>query len=418
MRTDILLNNNFLSIFMKDKREILFYCASTPTIMIYKIAKILKKNRYSPILFTMCEKDLFDYKFYKGAFNKIICSNFQFSKENLKSIPYFLERIFSLLKFIIQLKSSKPYVMIGTLGGNWQLKLVHKYFLKKYPFIYFPYDIISHFFYSREEALKTTKSFEIEAERYCFENCDGILHKGAPEELYPLKGRIFKNLNLTNLNLNFLPYCSKEFIVSNKHKLSQKDKALHFVYIGGFPNEPIFLEKLHFFIKKTILQKIHLHFYTLIDHIKRKNEKDYISQLYFPFYNNSYFHLHQSLGPKEIISEISKYDYGFFLSYKRNLGDIERAFTLGNKVSSFFEAGLPIVYDSSFTFIDKLLSSYGLGISFNDKNIMHLKKHLKKLNYTSLVKRVEKARKDFDIEKNFPRLESFIEAVIAKKKNK
>ena len=65
-----------------------------------------------------------------------------------------------------------------------------------------------------EEALKKgLKKFEINSEKFCFEKADGIIHKGAPDELKFLEGRIFEKINFAPLQLTFHPYCSKEFMI-------------------------------------------------------------------------------------------------------------------------------------------------------------------------------------------------------------
>jgi hypothetical protein len=50
---------------------------------------------------------------------------------------------------------------------------------------------------------------------------------------------------------------------------------------------------------------------------------------------------------------------------------------------------------------------------FND--IKDLSKVIKKLNLKELEKDIEKARKDFNMEKQFPRLENFIKQVVKNK---
>ena len=400
----------------ENKKQIVFYCASHPFEVIYKIARIFRKKGYETILFTMCEKDRFDYEFYSEAFDKVICSNFQFFKPSLRSIPYILKRGASLIKFLISVKLIKPYVVIGVSGNNWQLRLVHKYFLRKYPFIYFPYDIISHSYNSIEEALeKGTKKFEIEAEKYCFENAEGVMHKGDPNELKFVEGRIHKKLKVQELQLSFLPYCSKEFTVPlNNHKLSQKDKELHLVYVGGFRHDYKSKKKAEDIVNNIQKQKINVHIYTKEAHLSEKNEKKHIQNFFSPFIKKKYFHLHKALDPKELIPEISKYDFGFWINHA--MENLESKFATGNKIASYFEAGLPFIYDDQLLFVDKLMKSYGLvGLSFNEKNVIMLKKRLRKLNYKKILKKVQKARIDFGIDKNFPRLERFIEKVVRKR---
>ncbi len=392
------------------KKKIVFYSATTPTVFLYKLGILFKKNNYETILFTTCEKNRFNMEFYKNAFNRVICSNFHFVKPSLKNIFYFCKRTPDLTNFLFFLKRIKPYAVIGVAGSNWQLRLVHKYFFKKYPFIYLPYDILSHFFNSLNEALEHTKLDELTAEKYCFENSDGILHKGSPEELSFISGRIFDNINIVKDTLSFMPYCSEEYNVPiNKNKLSKKDKEFHTVYVGGFLHDPLSKKSNQDSIKKLLDQNIHVHVYALSDHCSKEEEENAINDFFGIFIQNKYFHLHHSLEPKELIKEISQYDFGLFFAYDyyQRTG-IELNHSTGNKISSYLEAGLPIIYDSRLLFVDRLMKPYNLNIYLNEENILNT---LQKINYTALVKQVEKMRSDFDMDRNFSRLNEFIETI-------
>lgn len=401
-----------------NKKQIVFYCATSPTVVFYKLGRILKKKGYKTIMFAMCGKDTIDYNFYKEAFDKVIYSDFQFIKPTKDRFFLLLRGVPSLFVFLVKMKFVHPDVVIGNLGGNWQIRLMHKYFFRRSPFIYFPYDIISHSFASRDDARKEgVKDFEIEAEKYCFENCEGIIHKGDPDELQ-IEGRLHKKINLPNLQLNFLPYCSKDFIISSQDKLSKKDGEIHIVSPGFLPNAPSLIKKFSYVLKSLAKQKIHMHLFITVNHIPKKEEQNYVKEFFRMLPQSKYLHIHDPLGPKELIKEISKYDFGFLNSYDRNKDTLDPVMGMGNKISSFFEAGLPVVYEDSLKFMGRLLDSYSLGISFNSNNIKTLKKRLEKLKRNDIKKRISYAQKDFDIEKNFPRLESFIEAVIAKKKGR
>ncbi len=390
---------------MKNKKRIIFYYASTPSIMIHRIAKRFHKKGYETILFAMCEKDRFDYQFYSEAFDKIECSNFQFFKLSLKTPFYFLKRGFSLMKFLISMKFVKPYIVMGISGNNWQLKLIHKYFLKKYPFIYFPYDILSIILNENKPP-----QFEINAEKYCFENSDGIIHKGDPDEL-----KFFNNkMNLSKFQLSFLPYCSNESIIPiNKNKFSSQNKEIHLVYIGFFYNDPHSLKKFIKCFKIILQQKIHIHIYTRVSHIPEKEEEKYIHDFFKPLLDNKYFHLHKLVGKKETIQEISRYDFGFWPIHAVTK---ESKIATGNKLAGFLEAGLPFIYDQDLEFVDKLMKKWGMdNLSYNEKNLKTLKKRLMNLNYKNLLKKLEKARKNFDLDKNFSRLEKFIARIVERK---
>jgi len=405
----------------KEKKRIVFYSSTAPTVFLYKIGNLLKKNNYETILFTTCEKDRFDYNLYKKAFDKIICSNFRIIKFSFKNINYFLKRTPNLLKFLISLKTIKPYAIIGVAGSNWQLRLVHKYFFKKFPFIYFPYDILSHFFVSEEKALENGTSLsDIEAEKYLFENSDGIMHKGSPQELEPVKGRIFKNINLSPIQLSFMPYCSKDFNApANQNKLSKEDNEFHIAYAGFISNNPEHITKIIQYYRDLMKQKIHMHVYLIVTHISKEEEEKYIQDLLAPVINEKYFHLYtKKFDPIALAIELSKYDFAFWQSYETNPENLEPIYAVGHKISTYLESGLPIIYNTNCIFLDDMLTKYGVSVPFNEQNLKNIKKRLKKLNYKEMVRNTLIARQDFDMDKNFLRLEKFIKDVANKKLNK
>lgn len=57
--------------------------------------------------------------------------------------------------------------------------------------------------------------------------------------------------------------------------------------------------------------------------------------------------------------------YGYHM--KQNEHNIEHNYAVGNKVSSYLEAGLPMIYHENTVFLDKLMNSSGLQIPFNEK---------------------------------------------------
>ena len=395
------------------KKRILFYSTMEPQIYHYKIAKNLQKKGYETILFTISDKDDKDIDFYIPVFDKIYRSKFEIRKPGLKYIFYALKKAPRMIRFLIQSKLIKADVVIGISGINWQIKLAKKYLYKNKPFIFFTHDIKSQFFNSKKEALRINPNFEVEAEKYNFENCDGIIHKGSPEELNAINGRVFKNINFSQPQLSFEPYCSKEFFVPiNKNKLSKKDNEIHIVYVGFFwTNQD---DAVTNFIKKILDQKIHFHVYqkNMAHHLPMEKEKDYVNNYFSKIINNKYFHIHDTLPPKELIKEISKYDYGIFPHIPISKNNIEPQFCASNKIASYLEAGLPPICDRGLKHLRKVLTSYGIDISFDSNDIETLGKKLKEKDYKVLEKNVEKAREDYSVENNIEKLDTFIKDVI------
>lgn len=398
----------------KEKKNIVFYLASPPNVMAYKMARLFQKNGYQTTLVTMCEKEAFNIDFYKEAFDEIIFSDFQFFRPSKKTFFYLLKRGFSFAKFLIKMRMLKPYTVIGISGANWQLKSVHKYFFKKYPFIYFPYDIMSTFHNSREEALKAgIKGFELDAEKYCFENSDGIIHKGRPDELEFFKDKI----SISKLQLHFSTYCSKEFSVPiNKDKISKRDKEIHIAYTGFLLSDEESMKTTTERFNEILSQKIHLHIYAYVNHIPKTQAEVYFKNLLDRFTKNKYFHIHAPMGAKEIVKETSKYDYALWLTLYLDVPDVN--YHMGHKVAAYLEAGVPMIYCRESVYVDRLMGDYGFEKLGFVKNFNGLRKRLKGLNYKEIQKKIISAKQDFDMDKNFPRLEKFINEVVSSKKTK
>ena len=405
-------------IFKMRKKQIIFVEAF-PTIMVYKIAKIFRKKGYETILIRLLEITKDDEDFKKDAYDKIIALNLNAFKFHLKNIP---KIFFSLIKKIkdltvsfIEISKLKPYVIIGRANPSWPIALI-KILFKKIPLIYFPYDIRFYLYANSKMAMKKgdIPNFEIKAERYCFKNVDGIIHKGDPNELAPLERKMLsENSKICPNKINFQPYCFQEFIAPiNKNKLSKKDGKIHLAFLGAGISRMIFKT-----YEKLIAQKIHIHAYsrqlTLEDNSKYAFLRGYPKLL-----NSKYFHFHEPLNPKDVIKDVSKYDFGL---YPIIISPEDRGFLLnsctGNKFSSYLEAGLPMIYSPVYKVVDNILKKYDADISVDDmKGILLLKKRLKRLDYKKFEKKIIKLRKDYTMEKQFPRLEKFIKKVVEEKK--
>jgi hypothetical protein len=406
------------------KKKQIIFLESYATVMFYKIAKEFKKKGYETILIRILKPDLSEKLFYNNAYNKVIDINLKFVSLNLRNIPpSLLKNTKNSLIALKKILALKPYVIFGRSNPNFPIAFFRGLFRKK-PFIYFPYDIRVHWVDTLERAKKERNLswIEMKSERFNFEHSDGILHKGAPNELEHLNGRYLgNNIKLPKDTLYFHPYCSNEFITPiNKNKLSKKDKEIHVVCLasGGKRTKELYEE--YFNVAKPLLkQNIHFHAYISKNIFLKTDEIEVFKNEYKDYPNIKYFHIHDALNPKDIVKEVSKYDFGFY-RIKDNIPDydLDMKFAFGNKISTYLEAGIPFFYPNYNDFMDEVMKRYKLNLTmsiggFND--IKDLSKVIKKLNLKELEKDIEKARKDFNMEKQFPRLENFIKQVVKNK---
>lgn len=405
------------------KKQIVFL-EPFPEVMIYKMAKMFKEREYETISIRILESKGLSNNFYKQAFDEIKSFNLSFFKINFKNLPAILISLFKNLKNILQTSifvlKLNPYVIFARAKPSWPCALMRIIF-KKTPFIYFPYDIRSESCSSREIAKQQgLKNFEIDSEKYCFEKADGILHKGAPNELEFLEGRIFKKINFSPIQMMFLPYCSKEFVVPiNRNKLSKKDGEIHIVQVSSVSSAD--LKECSFlfnYFKEFTKNKIHIHLYTKPNTLPKEEIIKSFKQIYKKEINSKYFHLHEPKEPKDLIKEISKFDFGIVIIHPLNKTDdpLEANVGMGNKLSSYLEAGLPFFYSPEIKFLDTVMNNYGLRLYLKDeKDIKNLKKKIQRLNYAELEKKIKTARENFSMEKHFQELEKFVKKVVEKK---
>jgi len=129
----------------KNKQKEIIFLEPFPEIMMYKMARLLRKKGYKTISIRILEnKDSDD--FYEDGFDKIISFNLHFLKLRIKNIPaitlLLLKKTKDFFNILKQISKFKPYVVISRAGPSWPSAITRILF-PKISLIYFPYDIRS-----------------------------------------------------------------------------------------------------------------------------------------------------------------------------------------------------------------------------------------------------------------------------------
>lgn len=401
----------------KNAKKQIIMLETSPTDMVAKISYILRKRGYETVLISITGN--LDTDFLRKSYDKRISFDFKYFKINFKNlhklVAYGLKKFLIGTKAFFAIKKLRPYIIIGRSNPNWILVLFKAIFFRKNPFVYFPYDIRSSIYRDSKEVTRAgVPDFEIKAERYCFENSDGIMHKGFKDELDYLNEKILgKGIKIKCPKIYFFPYCLREFMipVTTKNKLSKKDKQIHLVFAGNLGTSEEWIK----IINSIIDQKIHLHVYGKTANLSKEEDYERIEEQYKNILNHKFFHLHPSVGQRNLSKELSKYDFGIFSLYvkEKNVKSCT-----GNKFGSYLEAGIPVFNLKNFETLAKLVKKYRIGINIDLSEIDNLKKILKKQNYNNVLNNIKKARKELSMRKNMPRLERFFENVINYKQKK
>ena len=366
-----------------------------------KLAKSLKKQGYIVNSITLYQPNRDQEKIFDDTFY-LLKRDLVYKKNFIDKIRKLFLLSMNLFRNFLCFKKIKNSIAIGVAGQNWFVTLffviLNRRFRRR---IYFPYDIA----YFRYNNYKIYPIYERLGEKYNFKNCDGIIHKGPEDELNYLP----KDFQATRRPaLQFLPYCDEEsFIpIDDKffdRKLSKKDGKIHLVYVGGvYHNHPPHFDTIEMF-KEIVDQKFVLHVYaTNFEELKEEKE-------YKKLEETGLFYLHEPIYNEKLQREISKYDWGiyiFFTNFEK-FKKIWAKTAYGNKISTYLEAGLPIICNSELEFVSHVVKSNGFGIVV--ENPSDIKKEIEKVDYRKLVYNLDKGRKNFTIEKNIGKLKKFLD---------
>lgn len=383
-----------------NKKKTIVFIETSPTIYSYKISKALKERGHSVNLLSILK---FDDNFYKSAYDKIIKLDLDFSF-NLKNGINLIKTSPFIMRKINKIRKLKPDIIIGTANPYpiWlpALSCFLTNGLSNTPFVFLPYDVnLLRFNEKKYYDYTGIKWFEHLSEKYLLRNADGIIFKG-DEYKYASK-----RINILCPVLNFPPYSSKSFMkFPKKDKLSNKDNEIHCVYVGFVNREEELVKegnKFQKIVETLEKNKIHLHIYST------QNSLISNSGIYSRFSN---LHLHQTFGPKEIIEEISKYDFGLNPTFINSPYTAEFISSgTGNKLASYIEAGIPFASDPLQDYSLNLMKKYKLNFAISESQLNKLKS---KIFLNKIMKNLDYAREDFTMEKNVYKIEKFFSKII------
>ncbi len=379
------------------------FCGEEPSPRAYKMAKGLKKYRNIKV---KCICNYFHKDLFPDLFDEVI--NLTFLKNNEKY--NFLSRV--------EKKISKRVPFY-----NWKIQhLLEKFDTDIFHCIAAPYDLPaliikysnkknildSHDFAGISSGIENLPKKLREMERYCFENIDGIVHKGPKFEIEYYRKYGYK---IDCPELTYLDYCDEDFFMPiNSHKLSEEDGELHLVFTGSISSDLKYKYKYYIpFAKKLAKQQIHFHIYPnpygirTLDVYKELDKKE------------KYFHFHKPVSYRELSREIAKYDYGWWINQKfQSPGSTVDKWKvgIGNKLSCYLEAGLPILVSDHLEWGKEIIEKNRIGQSIKPNEIDNIGKKIESVNYSTLKKNVFKAREKLSIKKQVSKLVNFYENLI------
>lgn len=389
-------------------KEQIVFIEYFPMIHTLKMAKGLRDTgRYETILIAF---NKFDKEFFKMGYDKII--NLDVSQRpNPKNLLYFLKTSFSKerARFFAEIKALNPYIVQITGLGVFSF-LSNFLINKNIPRVYYAYDIMA-FCDMKRNKNRSIRKYNLSyfpkilkrLEKYYFKTFNGILHKGSKNELSLL------DYSIDSPDLFLTPSCLEEWTHTPKKKSM---KEIHIVYAGNPLNEDIFYAyPFRNIMKEITKQKINLHTYGknyLYDNYFLKEDKD-----------NSYFHYHDKVSPKELNKTISNYNYGLISDfYNGFINPLWPKTSISHKISNYLEAGLPIIISKEYRSAADFIKKYKLGICIDYEDIKRLREILHNINYKKLQENVEKAQRELSIGNLTKKLECFYKEIVERNEKK
>ena len=281
------------------------------------------------------------------------------------------------------------------------------------PIIFDDYDILSGV--ARKDYIDKNYPGQIELERYCIENANGIccrdllLQKAKHTLHYQTAGRV----------IYFPDYCwDMPFVpLPSDHDM---DKGLHIAYVGGIaiekhagvpsPRNSFYLLD---FAGKLAQRHIHFHMYPVpLAHVVQ-NFDDIFSDHLALARNTPFFHMNRSLPSDRLITELSRFDLGL-LSIWRGMEYTNPAYepvifshSDSNKNYDYIDAGLGVVTCDSLRLQRRYLGRKNICVSSYLDDVIETIDATPQMFWEGLKDRVKQARACFSIKRHMPRLTAF-----------
>ncbi|MCK4818128.1 methyltransferase domain-containing protein, partial [bacterium] len=223
---------------------------------------------------------------------------------------------------------------------------------------------------------------------------EGVANRGASGRVYTTPYQMEEAQKLYGVNgpsLVFYNYVSQsDLLKSTLPKRSAQDGKVHIVYEGGI-GENGHRDFSSLFVELA-KEGIHIHIYPTF----------YSREIARGFSAYKTIHYYQPLSPRQIMEEMTQYDFGII---PFNLEKGNRRFldsTIANKLFEYMAAGLPVIASSLQSYIDYFKKT-PIGITFENaediiKNIPKLKEIAETTDFSKLI---------FTYEGEIERLESF-----------
>ena len=272
----------------------------------------------------------------------------------------------------------------------------------------------------KEEFVKNNYPKQMEKERFCLENCDGLCCRDYETEWaekklgYRIKGE----------RILLFDSC---FGIEKKERRKENRNSIHVVYCGGMniekytPPERMGTCIGLFLARSFSKQNIHFHLYPPIGEFL-KSDQSSLENKFMDIYSDyvdfekrtKYFHLHYPVPYNQLLDELRQYDFGILISnqaidvldndyrYER-----QNKYMMPNKIFDYIDAGLVPIVHSNTEFVSAVLDRYNIRVDAKKEYFEDKGYKLSEFLTPEMKENLETAKKELSISNQIHRLVDF-----------
>lgn len=365
----------------ENKEDVIIFVRMNARTRFYNFGSVLqRKQNIRTILVTQ----VFEYDFQRQAFDEI---KIFLSYSHLKRIVSRYGEKYNIIVLIASLQPAAQALVLLNMDRYWPVFIDH-------------YDSLWCLSYFSKKATEKSDTFtnisqeEINAERFCFENADGIIARSGT-----LLRLIEENHIKTPIYL-IEDKCNKKFFQPVIPHNGPKRSEWSVVYAGIFypmnfdknlAGDTQFVPLGRFFAE----ERIHFNLYPSPHHNYQYPE------YYEEASRNPYFHIHSAVDFDKVHQEINQYDFGWnSIDFSRSIlfSETSRKYELSLKFYTYLEAGLPVIINGLLERSKRIISETGCGFIFENETPQGLRKAIESQDMIQMKKNVIRARESLEID--------------------
>lgn len=366
--------------FIEEKKEIIFV-KRNPQVRIYKEAWAIKKRFPDYKLILIGNK--IDEEFFSEVFDEILYYN-------------------TLQELIQYITSNEPLVYHVHAEPNIEPAIVAEH--SKVPVVYDVYD-----FSGVRYGLENLPIEERKYEKFALENCSAIVFK-FPESILDYYREHGYKIDVPVMT--YMDYCVDDYFSTGM----PEENVLSLVYAGvlnptHWPREKYGNNQYYDIVEQVVRQQIYYNIYINKWQVESENEyRDYLDLMK----KNEYLKFNFSRPQSVLQNEIKDKSFGvsFHNFYVTNHNPLFGETSIGNKLSTYLEAGLPVIVSDNLKLNTKVVEDMGVGFGVPLDNMGNLREIIESYDYRKLKQNVLNVREgEMSALANVPRLLDFYKEI-------